>query len=58
MCHLVLVLQGPTSDVDPALAAALVRPACTQHGDDVSHFLVVFGCESSPISRNVRSSVS
>ena len=26
MCHLVLVLQGPTSDVDPALAAASVQP--------------------------------
>ena len=39
MCHLVLVLQRPTSDVDPALAAASVQPE--HNRDDVSHFLVV-----------------
>ena len=26
MCHLVLVLQGPARDVNPALAAAPVQP--------------------------------
>ena len=40
MCHLVLVLQGPARDVDPALAAASVQPE--HNRDDVRHFLVVF----------------
>ena len=44
MCHLVLVLQGPARDVNPALAAASVQPE--HNRDDVSHFLVVFSNKS------------